>query len=331
MRTALCDVLGIEFPIIQAAIWPATSPELVAAVGEAGGIGSLGAVFTPADRLTAAIEAIRARTDRPFIVNHVVPQLDAEAFAATLEARPTAVSFALGDPGALVDEVHAAGCLAVHQVHTVSQAQEAAALGVDVIIVQGAEAGGQGLSGGASTMVLVPQVVDAVAPIPVVAAGGIADGRGMAAALALGAAGVNVGTRFLASEEAASDPVWRQRIVASASEEAVRFEAWGEIYPRRPESYPVVPRALPTAFTERWRDGEGQDPAAARAEIGDALRRGASHEVVPFTGQSAGLVGDVLPAGEIVRLMAAGAREALTRLAGAGTPRRGPGSAGSPD
>ena len=287
MRTPLCDLLDIEVPIIQAAIWPATSPELVAAVGAAGAIGSLGAVFTPAERLRASIEAIRSLTDRPFIVNHVVPQLDADAFRATLDARPAAVSFALGDPGELVEQAHDAGSLAIQQVHTVGQARAAAALGVDVIIAQGAEAGGQGLSGGPSTMVLVPQVVQAVAPIPVVAAGGVADGRGMAAALVLGAAGVNVGTRFLASEEAASDPEWRRRIVEAGSEDAVRFEAWSEIFPRRAGGYPVVPRALPTAFTERWRDAHrrtGADAADARAEIADALARNAPHEVVPVHG-----------------------------------------------
>lgn len=317
MRSALCDVLDVQVPIIQAAIWPATSPELVAAVGEAGAIGSLGAVFASPERVRTAVNAVRALTDRPFIVNHVVPQLDPVAFDATLEAQPAAVSFALGDPGDLVARVHDAGLLAIHQVHTVRQAQDAAALGVDLIIAQGAEAGGQGLAGGAGTMVLLPQVVDAVAPLPVVAAGGIADGRGMAAALALGAAGVNVGTRFLACEEAASHPEWRQRILEARSEDAVRFEAWAEIYPRSPKSYPVVPRALRTTFTRRWGlEGAQLDQREARATISDALARDASHEVVPFTGQGAGLIREVLPAAEIVRRMASEADEVLKRLAG---------------
>ena len=309
MRTALCDVLGIDVPVIQAAIWPATSPQLVAAVGEAGAIGSLGAVFTPAARLREEIAAVRDRTGRPFVVNHVVPQLDRKAFDATLEARPAAVSFALGDPGGLVDEVHDAGLIAIHQVHTVGQAREAAERGVDVIIAQGAEAGGQGMVDGVGAMALIPQVVDAVAPIPVVAAGGIADGRGLAAALVLGAAGVNVGTRFLASEEADSHPDWRRRIVEADSEDAVRFGAWEQIFPRRdPTHYPVVPRVLPTAFVEQ---APYDDLPEARRRIGAAVAERAPHAVVPFTGQTAGMIGDVLPAADIVRRMAGEAEAAL--------------------
>src|SRR4051794_2414098 len=251
LRTPLCDLLGIEVPIIQAAIWPATSPELVAEVGSAGAIGSLGAVFGTADTLRREIAAVRERTDRPFIVNHVVPQLDEAAFEATLAARPAAISFALGSPGDLVGRAHAAGCLVLHQVHTVRQAREAAALGVDAIVAQGAEAGGQGMIDGVGALALVPQVVDAVAPIPVIAAGGIADGRGLAAALVLGAAGANVGTRFLAAEEADSHPAWRDAILAAESEDAVRLAAWSAFFPAAGDAaYPVVPRTLRTAFTE---------------------------------------------------------------------------------
>ena len=171
-------------------------------------------------------------------MNHVVSTLDEDAFQATLDARPAAVSFALGDPGALVERAHAAGAKVIQQVHTVTQAREAAALGVDVVIAQGSEAGGQGMAAGVGTMALVPQVVDAVAPIPVLAAGGVADGRGLAAALVLGAAGVNVGTRFLASEEASTDEGWKQRIIDAESEDTVRFETWGAIVP--------PPRRAPT-------------------------------------------------------------------------------------
>jgi enoyl-[acyl-carrier protein] reductase II len=193
--TPFSDLFEIDAPILQAAIWPATSPELVAAVSEAGALGSVAAIFSSADGLTAQIERVRALTTRPFVVNHVVPALDEDAFQATLDARPAGVSFALGNPGSLVERAHAAGVKVIHQVHAVGQAREAAALGVDVVIAQGSEAGGQGMAGGVGAMALVPQVVDAVAPIPVLAAGGVADGRGLAAALVLGAAGANVGTR----------------------------------------------------------------------------------------------------------------------------------------
>ena len=198
LRTPVCEVLGIEVPIMQAAIWPATAPELVAAVSEVGALGSIGSVFESAESVRGQIARVRELTGRPFAVNHVVPLLEEEAFEATLEAEPAVISLALGDPGGLVERAHAAGAKVVHQVHTVSQARRAAELGVDVIIAQGSEAGGQGMALGAGAMALIPQVVDAVAPIPVLAAGGVADGRGLAAALVLGAQGANVGTRFLA-------------------------------------------------------------------------------------------------------------------------------------
>jgi nitronate monooxygenase/enoyl-[acyl-carrier protein] reductase II len=170
---------------------------------------------------------------------------------------------------------------------------------------------------GASVMVLVPQVVDAVAPLPVLAAGAVADGRGLAAALALGAAGVNVGTRFLASDEAGIDAAWKALIVGAESEDAVRFEPWADVMPPGPSAYDVVPRALRTAFVDTWRARPGDVPEHAdelRAQVFAAFEKGRPHEVMPFAGQSVGLVRDVRPAAEIVRAMAAEAEEALARI-----------------
>jgi enoyl-[acyl-carrier protein] reductase II len=291
----------------------------VAAVSEAGGLGSIGAVFGSADHVRGQIERVRELTDRPFVVNHVVPVLDEDAFAATLEARPAAISFALGDPGGLVERVHAIGAKVIHQVHTVTQAREAAARGVDVVVAQGSEAGGQGMVAGVGAMALVPQVVDAVAPLPVLAAGGVADGRGLAAALVLGAAGANVGTRFLASEEAGADAAWKQSILGIESEDAVRFETWSAIMPAAPGGYDVVPRVIRTEFVERWerRPAEAADQAdELRAEIMATVQQGRAHELTPFTGQTAGLIGEVLAAAEIVRRMVAEAEAALERASG---------------
>src|SRR3712207_3452520 len=134
LRTPICEDLGIEVPIMQAAIWPATSPELVAAVSRAGGLGSIGSVFESAESVEKQVARVRELTDRPFAVNHVVPILDEEAFEATLEARPAIVSMALGDPGELVERAHAAGAKVIHQVHTVDQAHRVAGLGVDAEI-----------------------------------------------------------------------------------------------------------------------------------------------------------------------------------------------------
>jgi enoyl-[acyl-carrier protein] reductase II len=318
LRTRFCELFDIEVPVLQAPIWPATSPELVAAVSDAGAIGTVAGVFSSAEGLRGQIDRVRELTDRPFVVNHVVPNLDEDAFEATLDARPAAVSFALGDPGPLVERVHAAGAKVIQQVHTVAQAREAAELGVDVVIAQGSEAGGQGMPAGVGAMALVPQVVDAVAPIPVLAAGGVADGRGLAAALALGAAGANVGTRFLASEEASADDGWKRRIVAAESEQVVRFETWSAIMPpRQPGAYDVVPRVIRTDFVGEWESRPADAAAEAerlRDEIMEAIREGRAHELVPFTGQTAGLVRDVQPAAAIVRELAAGAEQALQRV-----------------
>jgi enoyl-[acyl-carrier protein] reductase II len=309
-------LLGMEVPIVQAAIWPATAPELVAAVCEAGGLGSIGAVFESAESVQRQMARVRELTPRPFAVNHVVPLLDETAFRATLEAKPAVISFALGHPGELVERAHGAGAKVVHQVHTVSQARRAAESGVDVIIAQGAEAGGQGMALGVGAMALIPQVADAVDPIPVLAAGGVADGRGLAAALVLGAQGANVGTRFLATEEATADEGWKRTILQAESEDAVRFEVWEGIFPPAGGAYATVPRVLRTPFVEGWsgRTQEARMEAERlREEVLSAIRGRTTHELLPFTGQTAGLVHDILPAGEIVEGMVAEAQRALAR------------------
>lgn len=317
LRTPVCDDLGIEVPIMQAAIWPATSPGLVGAVCEAGGLGSIGSVFESAESVERQITRVRELTNRPFAVNHVVPLLDQEAFEVTLKARPAVVSLALGDPGDLVDRVHAVGAKVIHQVHTVGQARRVAELGVDMIIAQGSEAGGQGMALGVGAMALIPQVVDAVDPIPVLAAGGVADGRGLAAALVLGAQGANIGTRFLASEEASADDTWKQGILQTESEDVVRFEVFSHILSSTSErAYATVPRVMRTAFVDEWqrRPEEARRQAARlRAEIMSAVQQRRPHELVPFTGQTAGLIHDVLPAAEIVRTMITEAEHALER------------------
>jgi nitronate monooxygenase/enoyl-[acyl-carrier protein] reductase II len=320
LRTSFCDLVEIEHPIMQAAIPPATSPELVAAVSNAGGLGSLAAALETVESFRQKLTRLKEMTNRPFAVNHVMPLFNEEMFQLTLDARPAVISLALGDPADLVDRAHRAGAKVLHQVHTVEQARRARELGVDAIIAQGSEAGGQGPVLGVGAMALIPQVVDAVRPLPVLAAGGIADGRGLAAALALGAQGVNIGTRFLATPEASIHETWKQAILTARSEDVVRFEAWSEIMPGGGSGlYDVVPRAIRTPFIDSWR-GQASEAArtveTARGEVMTALREGRIHEVVPFTGQSAGLVRDILPASEVVRAMVAEAEQALRNAAG---------------
>jgi enoyl-[acyl-carrier protein] reductase II len=314
LRTRLCELLGIEYPVIQAAIGPWSSAELVAAVSNSGGLGSVGTSLQTAEDLRKQLTRVRQLTDKPFAVNHTARPFNEEAFVFTLEARPRLVSFALGDPGDLVGRAHDAGVLFMQQVHTVEQADRAAEKGVDVIIAQGSEAGGFG--GTVSTMSLIPQVIDAVSPLPVVAAGGIADGRGLAAALVLGAQGVNVGTRFLASAEAGVDDEWKRRIAAAESEDAIKVEFADHVFPApsREGGYGTLPRVLRTAFVEEWNQRQGEVEQEAQRLSNDlitAIRQGRGHELVPFTGQTAGMIHEIVPAGEIVRRMVAGAEEAL--------------------
>jgi enoyl-[acyl-carrier protein] reductase II len=316
IRTQLCDLLGIEHPVIQASIGPWSSAELVAAVSNAGGLGSVGTALQTAQDLRKQLTRVRELTDRPFAINHTARPFNEEAFVLSLQAGPKLVSFALGDPGDLAERAHDAGILFMQQIHTVGQAYRAAERGVDVIVAQGSEAGGFGGTVGA--MSLTPQVVDAVSPIPVVAAGGIADGRGLAAALLLGAQGINIGTRFLASTEATVPDDWKQWIVAADSEDAIKVEFADHVFPRpsREGGYGTLPRVLRTPFVEEWnRRGDEVEPEAERlgGELVAAIRQGRAYELVPFTGQTAGQIHEVLSAGEIVRQMVAGAEEALRR------------------
>jgi enoyl-[acyl-carrier protein] reductase II len=317
VRTPLCDLLGIDAPIVQASIGPWSSPELTAAACEAGALGSLGTALRTPQEIGRQIERVRELTDRPFAVNHTARPFDPEAWRVTLEMRPPVVSFAIGHPGELVEQAHEAGCLFLHQVHTVPQAKQSADIGVDALIAQGGEAGGFG--GTISTMALVPQVVDAVAPLPVIAAGGIADGRGLAAALVLGAQGVNIGTRFLACSEAQVDARWQEAILQAASEDAVKVEFARSVFPPpAPGGYDTLPRSLRTDFIDQW--NERPDEAARESErlggeLVNAVRAGRGHELVPFTGQSAGLIRDVRSADEIVRAILAEAEAALRAAA----------------
>lgn len=292
-----------------------SSAELAVAVSNAGGLGSLGCWRRPPADLERQLGVIRERTSRPFAMNHLVPELNETAFAMTLAARPPVISLALGDPGELVTRAHDVGSLVVHQVTSVAQARQATERGVDVIIAQGVEAGGYG--GAIAALALIPQVVDAVSPIPVVAAGGVADGRGLAAALMLGAVGVNLGTRFVASEEAQISPVWKQMIVDAVAEDAVRVEVLNDIMPLPGDAgYGTVLRALRTPFIDRWqgrREEAKHNAARLGGEVLPVFTQGRVHELFPAAGQSVGLIHEVLPAGEIVRRIVAEAKQVLAR------------------
>jgi enoyl-[acyl-carrier protein] reductase II len=313
LRTPVCDLLGIDVPIIGAPFGPWEQVELAAAISGAGALGSVGTALRTVDELQAQWQRLRELTDRPFAINHTVRPFDEEAFTATLAFRPAAISFHLGVPADLIARAHDAEILWIQQVMNRRQALEAVDAGADVIVAQGGEAGGN--SGWVSTLVLVPQVVDVAGAIPVIAAGGIADGRGLAAALTLGAQGASLGTRFLAATEMPIAAEWKQRIVAADALDAVKVINSERVMPpfNRPGG-PAEPRALTTPLTTQLREHpEWVDPKLMGARLREALLAGRGDEYLPFTGQSAGLIGDVLPAAEIVARVVAEAEEALSR------------------
>ena len=202
LRTPLCDLLGIEHPVMQGSPGPWSSPALTAAICEAGGLGSLGTALVAPDQIRHQVERVRSLTDKPFAVNHPRRPLSEEAYALTLELKPPVMSVALGVRKDLVERAHVAGSTFVQQVHTVEQAEHAAEAGADAIIA-----------------------------VPVLAAGGIADGRGLAAALGLGAQGINIGTRFMAAAEAEIPDAFKEAIVKAGSEEAVKVGFAHAVFP----------------------------------------------------------------------------------------------------
>jgi nitronate monooxygenase/enoyl-[acyl-carrier protein] reductase II len=207
--------------------------------------------------------------------------------------------------------VHDAGSLAMQQITTVRQAEEAAAHGVDILVAQGGEAGGYG--GVVATLALVPQVVDAVHPLPVVAAGGIADGRGFAAALVLGAAGVNIGSRFLACEETPISAAWKQALVDGSSEEWVQVEFLNVLSPNPGVTgYGTRVRARRNEFTEKWEQRRSELPEVGGELVGELTQAGKEGvDLMMVGGQSAGMITEVLPAAEVVRRLVAEAEDAL--------------------
>ena len=322
LHTPLCDLLGIRYPICQAGMAFVARSGLAAAVSEAGGLGVLAAAHCTPEELRAEIRRVRDRTDKPFGVDILFAAIRAagrevEEFTdqvrgwvdVTLEERAPVLIAGLGNPGPITARAHAQGMKVMALCGNVKQARDHVANGVDVVIAQGHEAGGH--TGRIAGLVLIPAVVDAVAPTHVVAAGGIADGRGLAAALALGAVGVWLGTRFIATGEAYSHDNYKQRIVEIDEE--------GTVVHRGATGKPC--RAIRNAFTREWerRTAEIQPfpvqaqrvgfPAAIQArEHGDVDNGHAA------CGQSAGLIRGIEPAGEVIERMVSDAARILASL-----------------
>src|SRR4051794_9952135 len=315
IETALTRLLDIEHPILLAPMGSAAGGKLAAAVTNAGGLGMVGSGYANVEAIRKELgEAGNTRIGIGFILWAL--EKNPAALDVALDARPAAVMLSFGDPTPFTGRIKAAGSKIICQVQTLAQAKEAAQAGADVIIAQGRDAGGHsGTTRG--TIGLVPAVVDAVAPIPVVAAGGIADGRGLAAALTLGAAGISMGTRFTASRESLWDAKMKAAALAAGGDQTaqtrvfdiVRGAPWPPIYPGR---------ALRNDFSAAWHGREeqleGQRPAEEKRYLATAADDFGTRLV--WAGEGVDLVNDIPSAAEIIDRTVAEAIAALRGGAG---------------
>ena len=315
LRTRVCDLLGIETPLMNAPMGGVAGGELAAAVSQAGGLGLIASATGDADWLRAQIRLVRDRTDRPFgvgFISHWLPKTP-DLYRVAIEERVPVVAHSFTDPAPYMAAARAAGCKVICQVRDVAGAEEAQRAGVDVIVAQGTEAGGH--TGGIATLPLVPRVVDAVAPLPVLAAGGIADGRGLAAALLLGAEGAWIGTALLASPESLYRPHQKERVLAMGEGDTVFTEVF-DLAQGRDWPAGVAGRAARNAFSDRWHGHEAEllrDPTPARDAIRAAVRADDPENAPIWAGQAAGLVHEPEPAAAVVRRISAEAETALRR------------------
>lgn len=256
ISTALTAALAIRHPVLLAPMGDSAGGRLAAAVSAAGGLGMIGGGYADPDWLH---RELALAGDERVGIGFITFALDRrpETLDVALEARPAAVQLSFGDPRPHVDAIRGAGAQLICQVQSEEEIRLAQEAGADVIIAQGGDAGGHGRPD-RGTFGLIPSVVDQVAPVPVVAAGGIADGRGLAAALMLGAAGIVMGTRFLASHEAITTPAELAGLVAARSHETVRSEVFDVVRgPAWPSGYDG--RAVRNSMTERWLDHPDAD------------------------------------------------------------------------
>ncbi len=312
MRTPMTDLLGIEHPIILAGMGNISMAELVAAVSNAGGLGVLGGGFLPPEEIRKEIRKVKELTDKPYAVDLLVaegmPGVD-ELLNVLYDEEVRIFLSGLGNPGGLVKHLHEHDMIVIAMIGNTKHAHRCAEAGVDGLVAQGTEAGGH--TGRVATLPLVPAVVDAVKPLPVAAAGGIGDGRGLVAALSLGASAAVVGTRFVASREARSHEAYKQRIVTANEEDTmitkgytgkscrVIRNAYAESWIGREDEVEPFPKQL----FDNW------DKMQAAVEGGDT-----DVGIMP-AGQVSGLIGGVESAADIVHQMVAEADQILDELA----------------
>ena len=311
IRTALMEKFGLEYPIVSAPMGAVAGGRLAAAVSNAGALGLVGGGYGDPDWMRTELSIARDGTARPWGVGLITWHASQEAVELALSYEPHAFMLSFGDPGPFVPAIKEVGCALICQVQSVEDGRAAKAAGADIIVAQGTEAGGHGAD--RSTLPLVPAVVDAVAPTPVLAAGGIVDGRGLAAALMLGAQGALMGTRFYATTEALGHQRAKERIVTAGGDETrrtrifdiVREHAWPE---------PYTGRAIRNPFMERW-DGREDDLTEALDEeipgFQAAVEEGDIQTAMVWAGEAVDLISDVAPAAELVQRIGAEAEACL--------------------
>ncbi|MEE1351534.1 MAG: enoyl-[acyl-carrier-protein] reductase FabK [Clostridia bacterium] len=308
MKNRLCELLGIEYPIIQGGMaWVATA-ELAAAVSNGGGLGLIAAGGAPADAVREQIRKCRELTDKPFGVNVMLMSPFAEAvMEVVIEEKPAVVATGAGNPGKYIENLKAAGIKILPVIASVAMAQKMEKMGADAVIAEGTEAGGH--IGEITTMCLTPQVVDAV-NIPVVCAGGIADVRGAVAAFALGADGIQVGTRFICSDECTAHENYKQAVIKAKDRDAV--------VTGRSTGAPV--RALKNKLTKEYQRLEKENASAEEIEqlgvggLRKAFMEGDTQMGSLMAGQSAAMVKQIEPCAEIIRSYFENVDDILTKI-----------------
>lgn len=321
LPTAFTELFGVRHPIALAPMGGSAGGALAAAVSRGGGLGLVGVGGGERELLERELP-IAAGAGLPWGVGFLTWQTEVRAVEHALEFGPRAVMLSFGDPEPYVERIRAAGVALVLQVTDLEEARQAVDLGADVIVAQGTESGGHGARHGRSTLPFVPAVVDLAAPVPVLAAGGIADGRGVAAALVLGAAGALIGTRFQATAEALVDPAISKAIVEGRGQDTERNRildiARGARWPSK-----YTARTLGHPYLDDWRDREEElaaHPDDARQAYQADVSRGRIPPLPVWAGEAVDLITDLPPAVELVEGLAARAEEALARAGG-----RGPG------
>jgi enoyl-[acyl-carrier protein] reductase II len=309
IRTVLCDMLGISHPIIQGGMAWISDAELVVAVSEAGALGVIGSGSAPAEWVATQIDAIRQRTRRPFGIN--IPMFSPYAEQVVqlcVDKHVPVVTTGAGSSGPFIDPLHEAGTKVFSLVSSVALARRLARQGVDALIVEGQESGGH--VGDVGTMPLVPQVVDAV-DVPVIAAGGIADGRGLAAALALGAVGVQMGTRFICTTECTAHANYKAKVL-SARDRSTTVTGQTLGHPVR-----TIKNRMSREFAQMEKDGlvnEDDLIAFGTGKLRLAAKEGDMEGGSVMSGQVSGMIDDIVPCQVLIERIVVDARERITVL-----------------